>query len=214
MDSVTLAYHLYNQFPESEWHYLSFDYGQRHVKEIEYAIQTAKDLGAHHDVFNLQMLTKHLAESGSVLVDMEKDVPEGHYAEESMQATVVPNRNSIMLSIAVGIAVARKAAFVAAGMHAGDHFIYPDCRKAYFKSFSESMRLANLGFWDGYLDAPFIDLSKADIVRIGDRLGVPYDKTWSCYKGGGLHCGKCGTCVERREAFELAHVADPTIYAS
>jgi len=213
MDSVTLAYWLKEQYPDGEFHYLSFDYGQRHVKELGCAINIAEQLGGKHNVINLQGLTVLLAKSGSVLVDLDKDVPEGHYAEESMRDTVVPNRNSIMLSIATGIAVAEEADFVAAGMHAGDHFIYPDCKPEYFEAFNTAMRLANDGFWKGMLVAPFINITKAEIVEHGYRLGVPYEQTWSCYKGGALHCGKCGTCVERREAFELAGVKDPTMYA-
>jgi 7-cyano-7-deazaguanine synthase len=214
MDSVTLAYWLKSLYADGEFHYLSFDYGQRHVKELGCAIQQAEKLGGRHNIINLQPLTVLLSKSGSVLIDTDKDVPEGHYAEESMRATVVPNRNSIMLSIATGIAVAENADFVAAGMHAGDHFIYPDCRPVYFEQFAKTMKLANEGFWQGDIVAPFINITKAEIVEHGAVLGVPYEQTWSCYKGGGLHCGKCGTCVERREAFELAGVTDPTIYAS
>jgi 7-cyano-7-deazaguanine synthase len=129
-----------------------------------------------------------------------------------MKQTVVPNRNSIMLSAAVGVAVAEKAEFVAAGMHAGDHFIYPDCRDAFVQAFNTTMRLANDGFWEGQVIAPFIGYSKANIVTLGDRLGVEWRETWSCYKGLSVHCGLCGTCNERKEAFELAGVYDPTEY--
>jgi 7-cyano-7-deazaguanine synthase len=117
-----------------------------------------------------------------------------------------------MLSIATGIAVAENAEFVAAGMHAGDHWIYPDCRPAFIDRFDHAMRLGNEGFWEGNIIAPFLDMSKADIVELGSKLGVPFEETWSCYKGGQYHCGKCGTCVERKEAFALAGVEDPTVY--
>jgi len=212
MDSATLAYYMQDMYKQSTWHHVSFNYGQRHSKELYYAERIAMELNASHTLVDLRQLGDLLAGSQSVLVDHSIEVPEGHYEEETMKATVVPNRNSIMLSIATGVAVAEDAELVAAGMHAGDHFIYPDCRPTYFDAFNHSMRLANRGFWTGRLIAPFIEITKADIVRIGDQLGVDYSNTWSCYKGGEVHCGKCGTCVERREAFELAGVADPTQY--
>jgi 7-cyano-7-deazaguanine synthase len=210
MDSVTLAYYL-KQISGADLHLLSFDYGQRHVKELGFAIDCAETLGASHDIVSMTQLGKLFEASGSVLVS-DNEVPEGHYAEETMKATVVPNRNSIMLTIAVGVAVAEGADLVAAGMHAGDHFIYPDCRLEYFRQFSSAMHLANEGFWTGQMYAPFISMTKADIVKVGSQLGVDYSQTWSCYKGAVHHCGKCGTCVERIEAFELADVPDPTIY--
>jgi 7-cyano-7-deazaguanine synthase len=131
-----------------------------------------------------------------------------------MKATVVPNRNMMMLSIAIAAAVNDKAGTVVAGMHAGDHPIYPDCRPAFVTSMIETARIANKGFIDPYFSiwVPFIRWTKAQIVERGDQLGVPYEQTWSCYKGGEKHCGKCGTCVERIEAFQLACVKDPTEY--
>lgn len=213
MDSVTLAYYLKDTHKEIDsWTYLSFDYGQRHSKEIMFANICARELGADHNIIGLQPIAALLAKSGSVLVDHSVPVPEGHYAELTMQATVVPNRNSIMLAIATGVAVAQEARFVAAGMHAGDHFIYPDCRPEFIESFNVAEKLANVGFWAGHIVAPFVDITKTDIVAIGSELKVPYENTWSCYKGGKLHCGKCGTCVERREAFSLAGIKDPTTY--
>jgi 7-cyano-7-deazaguanine synthase len=213
MDSVTLIHDLRDMYPDFSWHFLSFDYGQRHVKELNVAEYWAERFDADFNTVDLRGITKLLAGSGSVLVDHSIDIPEGHYAEESMKATVVPNRNAIMLSIATGVAVAQSAEIVAAGMHAGDHFIYPDCRPPFVDAFDEAMSHANEGFWDnGRVIAPFIAVSKADIVKIGTDLGVDYAMTWSCYKGGDYHCGKCGTCVERKEAFELAGVPDPTQY--
>jgi 7-cyano-7-deazaguanine synthase len=133
-----------------------------------------------------------------------------------MKQTVVPNRNAIMLSIAWGIAVSESVGQVVAGMHAGDHPIYPDCRPEFVLALERALRLGNEGFGDAALalSVPFIHMSKADIVREGSayRHPVPYDMTWSCYLGRDLHCGRCGTCVERREAFELAGIPDPTIY--
>jgi 7-cyano-7-deazaguanine synthase len=211
MDSTTLAYYLHKMY-EFDWHYLSFDYGQRHVKELSYAAATAETLGARHDVINLQQIGKLMESSESVLVNLDMKVPEGHYAEESMKATVVPNRNSIMLAIACGVAVAEQATFVAAGMHAGDHFIYPDCRPEFVTAFEQAEALANDGFWEARLYTPFIELTKTTIVGVGEEFGVPWNGTWSCYVGGAKHCGKCGTCNERREAFSLAGVVDPTEY--
>lgn len=210
MDSVTLAYKLaglgYDQV------LLSFDYGQRHKKELDFARRTAADLGARHHVVDLSGLRDLLA--GSALTS-DIPVPHGHYAEDNMRQTVVPNRNAIMLSIAYGVAVSQRANAVATGVHAGDHFVYPDCRPAFVDLFGAMERVATEGFAhpDLVLLAPFVQIGKHDIVAEGVRLDVPYDHTWSCYEGGDIHCGRCGTCVERKEAFLLAGVTDPTEYA-
>ena len=188
---------------------LSCDYGQRHRVELEYAARSARSLGVPHDVVDLTSATALLA--GSALTDATVDVPDGHYTDESMKATIVPNRNAIMLSIAVGAAVASGAEAAACAMHAGDHPIYPDCRPEFVAAFEAMSRVAN-DAPDFQVLAPFIEWSKADIVRRGKELGVPFEDTWSCYRGGDRHCGTCGTCVERREAFALAEVADPTSY--
>lgn len=211
MDSVTLAYLLHSQ--GHDLHLLSFDYGQRHKKELEFAAKCAADLNARYDVIDLSNITKFL--SGSALTD-DIDVPEGHYAADNMKLTVVPNRNAIMLTIAYAVAVSEQAAIVATGVHAGDHHIYPDCRPDFVRTFDAMQRVAVEGFGnpDLHLYAPFVDIGKHDIVTIGHALNVPYAATWSCYKGGDVHCGKCGTCVERKEAFALAGVIDPTIYSS
>lgn len=212
LDSVTLAHVL-----AAEGHELvlvSFDYGQRHVRELEFARRAANRLGATHHVLDLAPLS--VALSGSSLTDPDVEVPDGHYAAESMQATVVPNRNAIFLSIAVGLAVAQGADGVAYGAHGGDHFIYPDCRPAFVEAFSRAARLGNEGFVpdDFELLTPFLQATKADIVLAGDRVGVPFAETWSCYRGEEVHCGRCGTCTERIEAFELAGIADPTTYGA
>jgi 7-cyano-7-deazaguanine synthase len=196
-----------------ELHAVSVNYGQRHKKELEYARRTATRLGIRSDIIDLSSaITPFL--TGSSLTDTSVAVPHGHYAESTMAATVVPNRNAMMLSLAYAIAVAEGADLVAAGMHAGDHFIYPDCRPAFVQAFEAMERLATEGFASPALRlaAPFVQLGKHDIVRIGAQLGVPYQETWSCYEGGEQHCGACGTCFERREAFELAGVSDPTEY--
>lgn len=211
MDSVTLAYLLKSQ--GYDLHLLSFDYGQRHKKELMFAERCSVALGARFDVVDLSTITHML--TGSALTDAAVAVPDGHYASDNMASTVVPNRNAIMLSIAYAVAVAENADVVVAGFHAGDHFVYPDCRPAFADSFREMQRYAVAGFGNEALDllVPFIDKTKAEIVADGDALDVPWGETWSCYKGGDEHCGKCGTCVERIEAFELAEVYDPTVYS-
>jgi len=211
LDSVTLAHEL--AADGHELVALSFDYGQRHAKEIDFAARCAQRLGADHHVVDLRSITPLL--TGSALTDAAVEVPEGHYTDASMAATVVPNRNAIMLSVAIGVAVARGASAVATAVHAGDHPIYPDCRPAFIDAIEHEARVANEGFIaaDFRVLAPFLQVAKDEIVRRGAALGVPFDETWSCYVGGAEHCGRCGTCVERREAFELAGVADPTLYA-
>jgi 7-cyano-7-deazaguanine synthase len=188
---------------------LSFDYGQRHVKELESARACARRLGVPHRVVDLRDVGAAL--SGSALTD-DVAVPDGHYAEETMRITVVPNRNAIMLAVAFGMAAAQKAGAVAAAVHGGDHFIYPDCRPGFVAAFQAMQDAALEGYAAVTLWTPYVQGSKADIVRDGARLGVPFAETWSCYKGGARHCGRCGTCVERREAFHLAGAADPTGY--
>lgn len=209
MDSVTLAYLLKSE--GYDLHLLSFNYGQRHKKELDFAQLTARDLSAQHNVIDLSHIGSFL--TGSALTD-DIPVPDGHYAEETMKITVVPNRNAIMLALAYGVAVAEGAEIVAVGVHAGDHFIYPDCRPEFINTFDRMERIATQGFShpDLKLYAPFVSIGKHDIVTIGYKLGVPYQNTWSCYKGGAVHCGTCGTCVERKEAFQLAGVPDPTEY--
>lgn len=211
LDSVTLAYQLYSE--GYNLHLLAFDYGQRHKKELEFAKLCAERLGAQYSIVNLPALGTLL--KGSALTD-DIEVPEGHYAAPTMAITVVPNRNAIMLAIAYGVAVAEEAEVVAAGFHTGDHPIYPDCRPQFVDAFEAMQRIATEGYAHENLRlcAPFITIGKHEIVVIGAKLSVPYQDTWSCYKGGKLHCGKCGTCYERKEAFELAGVEDPTQYES
>lgn len=210
LDSAVLAHHLRAE----GWalRLLSFDYGQRHAKELAHAAGLAAALDARHDVVDLTSAGRLLG--GSALTDDAVDVPSGHYTDESMRATVVANRNAIFVNVAVGVAVAEGAAAVAVGVHAGDHPIYPDCRPEFVDAAERLARVANEGFAvEGFgVLAPFLRWSKADIVRRGAELGVAFADTWSCYRGGGSHCGTCGTCVERREAFELAGVPDPTAY--
>lgn len=207
LDSVVLAYKTARERKLAGL--LSFDYGQRHKKELRFAARCAERLDVQHSVIDIASFGRQL--EGSALTD-EIAVPEGHYAEETMKTTIVPNRNAIMLTMAYGLAAARGFEAVGAAVHGGDHFIYPDCRPDFIKAFETMQNHALAGVDEIELYTPFLNLTKAGIVSEGERLGVDFSQTWSCYKGGARHCGRCGTCVERREAFHLAGVEDPTIY--
>lgn len=201
-----------------ELHAISFDYGQRHKRELHSAGALAHFAGcASHEVVDMSSIKSLL--KGSSQTDLTVPVPHGHYTAENMKKTVVPNRNMIMISVAAAHAIALKAPTLAYGAHAGDHAIYPDCRPEFGKALAKAILL---GDWNPpRLAAPFVDMTKTQITRLGHKLGVPFDETWSCYDPqvsplpfGYAHCGKCGTCVERREAFALAGVSDPTVYVS
>lgn len=208
LDSVSLAHRIAAEHELVGL--LSFDYGQRHRKELEFAAACGRRLNVPHEVIDITGVGRHL--TGSALTD-DVEVPDGHYAEQTMKATVVPNRNAIMLAIAFGLASARKAEAVAVAVHGGDHFIYPDCRPGFIGAFQKMQDEALDGYGSVRLYAPYVEVPKAAIVTDGARHGTPFGETWSCYKGGEHHCGRCGTCVERREAFHLAGVEDPTAYA-
>jgi len=212
MDSVTLAQYLAHE--EHDVRLVSFDYGQRHRKELACASDCARRINARHDIIDLTNITRLI--SRSALTSNDIDVPDGHYAEDTMRQTIVPNRNSIMASIAIGIAVNEQADHVALGIHAGDHYIYPDCRPTFATTLEQHAKVANAGFLPDHFTilTPFVHMTKGEIVALGASIGVPYASTWSCYKGGDIHCGACGTCFERREAFADADVIDPTIYQS
>ncbi|MDM8007211.1 MAG: 7-cyano-7-deazaguanine synthase QueC [Phycisphaerae bacterium] len=206
LDSTVLLYKL--RADGHEVRCLGVDYGQRHRRELDAGQAICHDLGVEYRIADLRGLRPLLA--GSALTD-DVPVPDGHYTDETMKATIVPNRNMIMLSAAIGWAVSLRYDAVAYAAHAGDHTIYPDCRPAFVEAVRSAARLCD---WRPIeLITPFVDQAKADIVRIGAGLGVPFERTWSCYKGGQVHCGTCGTCVERREAFEKAGLADPTVYS-
>ncbi len=187
---------------------LSADYGQRHRKELDYAKEICEYTHTKHYIADLNAVKFCLL--GGSQTDLSVPVPKGHYADESMKATVVPNRNMIMLSLATGLAISTKADAVAYAAHAGDHAVYPDCRPEFMTAMHTAMRLAD--YSPIQLLAPFATITKADIVKMGSWLNVPFEKTWSCYSGRELHDGTCGTCFERHEAFELAGVTDPTVY--
>ena len=206
LDSTVLLYDLHNA--GHALGALSVNYGQRHSCELECASKICAQLKVAHKVADLSTLQPLLA--GSSLTSPEIDVAEGHYTEENMKTTVVPNRNMILLALATGHALSIGAQQVAYAAHSGDHAIYPDCRNEFADAMARAMALCDWSQVELY--RPFVDWTKADIVRRGAELGVPFGQTWSCYKGGNKHCGRCGTCIERREAFDLAGVEDPTNY--
>jgi 7-cyano-7-deazaguanine synthase len=210
IDSSTLLYKMVKE--GFEVYVLTFIYGQKHLKEIEYAKRIAEKLDVNHKVVDLSSMKVLL--SGSALTDSSVEVPEvpetvEHY--ETLQSTIVPNRNAIFLSIAIGYAVSLKANHVFFGAHFSDRGVYPDCRKEFVDAFQESERLANDNP-DLIIDAPFVDIDKSEIVKLGAELGVPFQQTWTCYKGGAMHCGVCSSCRERKRAFVDSGVTDPTEY--
>lgn len=204
MDSTTLLYDYQERIALA----VSFDYGSKHnAREIPFARLHCERLGIEHLVIPLEFMGRYFQSS---LLQGGEDIPEGHYEEENMKSTVVPFRNGIMLSIAVGLAESRGQRYVMMANHDGDHTIYPDCRPEFVDAFSEAART---GTYPGItLLSPYTHLTKADIARRGKALGIDYSETWSCYKGEEVHCGKCGTCVERREALAEAGIEDRTEY--
>ena len=207
LDSTVLLFHLLDLGHEVAA--LSVNYGQRHGCELDRAGEICGQLGVTHRTADLSG-ARHLL-GGSSLTSSEIEVAEGHYTEENMKTTVVPNRNMILLALTTGYAISIGAGEVAYAAHSGDHAIYPDCRNEFADAMAAAIQLCD---WNKVaLVRPFVDWTKADIVRRGHELAVPFEQTWSCYKGGERHCGRCGTCIERREAFDLAGVEDPTEYA-
>ncbi len=187
---------------------LSFDYGAKHNhREIPFAAEQSRLFGVPHHVVPLAFIGEHFT---SALLQGGAEIPEGHYAAENMKQTVVPFRNGIMLAVAGGFAESVGAEGLVIAAHGGDHAIYPDCREEFMAAMGEALQR---GTYAGIqLLRPFIALTKAQIAATGAQLGVDFARTWSCYKGGAVHCGRCGTCVERREAFQDAGLADPTHY--
>lgn len=212
MDSTTALYVAREQYTDDEIVALSFDYGQRHKKELQCAQRISDDLGIEHHIIDLTGITHLIATSA--LTDPEHNVPEGHYAWETMSQTVVPNRNAMMANIGIAVVVSRGAKTMWLGVHAGDHAVYPDCRPEFIHTLAILARVANEGFIDPdfTIETPFLFKTKADIATMGHVLDVPYEKTWTCYNGGVVHCGRCSTCVERLEAFDEADVTDPVDY--
>lgn len=204
LDSITLLYDKAETIALA----VSFDYGQNHgAKELPFAVHHCRKLGIPHITIPLSFMHRYFKSS---LLDGAEAIPEGHYAEENMKSTVVPFRNGIMLAIATGIAESHGLKRVYIANHGGDHTIYPDCRPDFIQAMDGAATAGT--FVNVRIEAPYTNITKADIVRHGTALGVDYSKTWSCYKGSDVHCGKCGTCVERKEAFLEAGVKDPTEY--
>ncbi|WP_373815656.1 7-cyano-7-deazaguanine synthase [Porphyromonas loveana] len=204
MDSVTLMYDKRDSIALA----LSFDYGSKHnARELAFARLHAERLGVEHLVIPLGFMGEHFL---SDLLLSGGSIPEGRYDEENMKSTVVPFRNGIMLAVAAGLAESRGLKRMYIANHFGDHAIYPDCRAAFIRPMAEAIRE---GTTNAVLtEAPYTSITKTDIARIGVALGIDYAETWSCYKGGEIHCGVCGTCVERKEAMREAGIADPTRY--
>ncbi len=209
IDSSTLLYYLLKE--GYEVHALTFYYGQKHFKEIEYSkriVKEAKKVGkVEHKVVDISSIHELIAKGA---LTSNEDVPKAFYTEEVQRRTIVPNRNMILLSIAAGYAVKIGAGEVFYAAHKSDYSIYPDCRKEFVKALDTALYLGNL--WTPVeLRAPFVDMTKAEIVKLGLELKVPYEHTWSCYEGGERPCLSCGTCLERTEAFLLNNAKDPLL---
>ncbi|MEO1260235.1 MAG: 7-cyano-7-deazaguanine synthase QueC [Bacteroidota bacterium] len=208
MDSVTALYASLADYDITDA--LSFDYGSKHAaRELVFAKYHCEQLNIKHTVINLDFVQQLF---NSSLLKGGEEIPEGHYEDEVMKKTVVPFRNGIMLSVACGYAESVGAKGVIIAAHSGDHAIYPDCRSNFMQAMRNAMQLGT--YENIELIAPFVDIDKTEIVRIGAGLNVDYSKTWSCYKGQAIHCGRCGTCIERKEAFALSGTPDPTEYQS
>ena len=187
---------------------VTFDYGSNHAaREIEMAKENCRMLNIEHLVIPLGFMHEYFRSS---LLDGADAIPEGRYDSDNMSSTVVPFRNGIMLAIAAGIAESRGLRRIMIANHGGDHTIYPDCRKSFIQAMNEAVKEGS--GMKVELKAPYTEITKSDIAAIGKRLGIDYSKTYSCYKGGEKHCGKCGTCIERKEAMRDAGIADPTQY--
>lgn len=206
MDSITLLYDRKDSIALA----LSFDYGSNHnSREIPYAQLHCQRLGIRHIVIPLDFMHQYFTSS---LLEGSEAIPDGHYADENMKSTVVPFRNGIMLSVAIGIAESNGLKKVLIANHGGDHAIYPDCRPDFISAINKAAMSGT--YLNVEVDAPYTNISKTDIARRGVALGIDYSETWSCYKGGTVHCGTCGTCVERKEALHDAGIDDKTEYIS
>ena len=204
MDSITMLY----EYKERIALGVSFDYGSNHnAREIPFAELHCRRLGIPHLTIPLDFMHRYFRSS---LLEGAEAIPEGNYDDDNMKSTVVPFRNGIMLSIAAGLAESRGLHYVMMANHGGDHTIYPDCRPAFVDAMSQA---TEAGTYVGVqVSAPYTQITKTDIARRGAALGIDYTETWSCYKGGERHCGKCGTCRERIEALAEAGIEDHTLY--
>lgn len=205
MDSITLLHERHEEIALG----ISFDYGSNHnSREIPFARMHCQRLGIKHIVIPLDFMSVYFKSS---LLDGADAIPEGHYEDANMKSTVVPFRNGIMLSIACGIAESNGLSRVFIANHGGDHAIYPDCRSEFIKAMDAAMSAGTYAHIN--IEAPYTEITKTDIALIGKSIGLDYTETWSCYKGGNVHCGKCGTCVERQEALRNAGIEDKTEYS-
>ena len=212
LDSTVLCYKAVSD--NFDVHAITILYGQRHSREVEDAKKTAGILGINHRVIDLSNINELL--QGSALTDSNVEVPEvpettEHF--ETLKSTIVPNRNAIFLSVAIGFSESIKANHIFFGAHHSDRGVYPDCRKEFVEAFETAERLANDNP-ELSISAPFVEMDKSEIVTLGNKLGVPFEHTWTCYVGGELHCGVCSACNERKRAFREAGVTDPTVYES
>lgn len=206
MDSITLLHERHEEIALG----ISFDYGSNHnSREIPFARMHCQRLGIKHIVIPLDFMSVYFRSS---LLDGADAIPEGHYEDANMKSTVVPFRNGIMLSIACGIAESNGLSRVFIANHGGDHAIYPDCRSEFIKAMDAAMSAGTYAHIN--IEAPYTEITKTDIALIGKAIGLDYTETWSCYKGGNVHCGKCGTCVERQEALRNAGIEDKTVYSN
>lgn len=206
LDSTVALYWAKKQFNSVET--ISFNYGSKHNDiEYSYALKTCQKLNIKNTRIDIDFINKYFK---SDLLKSGGEIPEGYYTEENMKSTVVPFRNGIMLAIAGGFAESQDCDILVLGNHSGDHAIYPDCRPEFIQGIKEAIYQGT----EKHIEvvSPFCNMSKSDIVRLGNELNVDFSLTYSCYKGGEKHCGKCGTCTERIEAFKLAGVKDETIY--
>lgn len=206
MDSYTLLHHARRH--HQDVHALSFDYGQRHRRELDVAHRVCQRLGIDHQVVDIRAI--HGLIDGSSLTDPESPIPEGHYDASNMHATVVPNRNMILLSLSIAKAINIGARDVYYGAHAGDHLIYPDCRPEFVSAMNHAAGLAD--FNPVTVHAPYLHLHKADILADGLAMALDYRDTWTCYQGDELACGRCGSCHDRLAAFAANGVKDPLVY--
>ena len=205
MDSTTLLYGLVKN--RAKVIALSFNYGQKHKKELEMAMINCKKLGVPQIILDLNVLNQV---ADSALTRDYINIPEGYYTDDNMKQTVVPNRNMVMLSLATSFAISNGAKYLFYGAHSGDHHIYPDCRIEFISSMKKSIGLCD---WNPpILSAPFINIDKSDIALCGKKWNVDYSLTWTCYKGREKACGKCGSCIERLEAFKKIGMEDPIQY--
>ena len=204
MDSVTMLY----EYRDAIALAVSFNYGANHnQKEIAWAKLHCERLHIQHMVIDLAFMKQYFKSS---LLEGGDKIPDGNYNEQNMLSTVVPFRNGIMLSVAAGLAESKHLKKIMMANHFGDHTIYPDCRKSFVDAFNAAVGEGTCDHIE--LVAPYTGITKTDIARKGKTLGIDYAETWSCYKGGDIHCGVCGTCCERKEALKLAGIVDTTHY--